>query len=497
MIKRKLTALSVNNSQILNKFFIVLSFSFIIIIFYIKYTLYLKGHVTSDIAYYTNMLWNTNLYDKFLYSDYIYQLHPYKLKTFFYDHFTPTYILLVPIYKLFPSPVTLLVIKSILPVLTAFLLIKCFNVYIPNNDDKVKNFAHLLAITYLFHPINILATIDTIYGFHFECLIPFFVVLTMYFFIKKSLVLYIISYTLLLGIRESIPINGLLFCIILMFYYRYSINNNANRFLKHSILFTLIISVLYILAGLIIIPFLLVGKIGTASSGIVKDILLLKFFDNIWLILQWKELLLFIPSFLAPELIMLSVPELLTLITQRTWYGTVVPTYGPYDWHSFYILAIFIIAFVVGLRRLINTDIAFLKDKFFKKGVFGIVLFCLLVSIIVGVIKLTREIEHTMSIPYLHNKNSISDIAKHIPLDASLKTTADLIVYFTNRPHLTWQLEHAKYVLINAALLSKELNPYLYDYDRQLIGAIASLEKQNTVSLVYKTTDGLFLFKFN
>ncbi len=497
MKKDKFIVFFTNRSQNLNNIFFISSFVFIIIIFYIKYTLYLKGYVTSDIAYYANMLWNTNFYDKFLYSDYIYQLHPYKLKTFFYDHFTPTYTLLVPLYKLLPSPVTLLVIKTILPVLTAFLLIKCFNIYITNNNHKINNIAPLFAITYLYHPINVLATIDTIYGFHFECLIPFFVVITMYFFIKKSLISYIISYTLLLGIRESIPINGLLFCVILILYYRYNTNQDNNKFLQHSIVFTLIISVLYILAGLIIVPFLLVGKVGTASSGMVKDILLLKFFNNIELILQWKVLLLLIPSFIATELIILSIPELLTLITQRTWYGAVVPTYGPYDWHSFYILAVFSIAFIVGFYRLINIEREFLKYKILKQGVFILVFIGLLISITVGIFQLKEEIKHTISIPYLHNQVSISDIAKHIPVDASLKTTADLIVYFTKRPHLTWKLEHAKYVLINAALLTEKLKPYMYDYDKQLIAAVTSLEKQNAVSLVYKTNDGLFLFKLN
>ncbi|MBF0171350.1 MAG: DUF2079 domain-containing protein [Nitrospinae bacterium] len=497
MINTEKDIISITNKPFdLYKVFIVLSFIFIVIVFYIKYTLYIKGYVTSDIAYYANMLWNTNFYNKLLYSDYIYQLHPYKLKTFFYDHFTPTYILLVPLYKLFPSPITLLVIKTVLPVFTAFLIINCFfYTYNNTNNNNIKWIASLFAIAYLYHPINILATIDTIYGFHFECLIPFFVILTMYFFIQKRFIPYIISYILLLGIRESIPINGILFSIILILYYRYNTDYNNTIFLRRSIWATSIVSMLYILAGLIIVPLLLVGKVGTASSGVVGDILLLKFLQNIELLFQWKTLLLFIPSFLAPEIAILSVPELLTLITKRTWYGAVVPTYGPYDWHSFYILAVFAVAFIVGFQRLEKIQRDFLKNDSMKKSIFYMVLFALLTSIFIGGLKLKDVIKRTITAPYLHNQNSVAEVSKHIPLEASLKTTADLIVYFTNRPHLTWQLEHAEYILINGALLSEKLNPYLYDYDKQLITTIDSLENQKVVSLIYKTADGLFLLK--
>ncbi len=106
-----------------------------------RYNLYIKSLLTSDIAIDCNMLWNTNFTDQILYTDIFY--FRYGFKTFLNEHFHLTFLLLVPIYHLFPSPLTLIVIQTLMPGLTSIFIYKfCIRVFNKKENSQPSTVSH-------------------------------------------------------------------------------------------------------------------------------------------------------------------------------------------------------------------------------------------------------------------------------------------------------------------------------------------------------------------
>jgi uncharacterized membrane protein len=124
-------------------------------------------------------LWNTNFVNKFLYHGGMYYYFGYK--SFLNFHFAPILFLLVPIYRVFPSPFTLSVIQIISVALTGY-LVYYFGFLVLHN----KNLALFIALVFLFNPMTFQATLDIPNFFHPDSLIPFFMFLVAISLISKK-----------------------------------------------------------------------------------------------------------------------------------------------------------------------------------------------------------------------------------------------------------------------------------------------------------------------
>ncbi len=100
MSAKSTNILNKNKSLLFNIFSLGTSIFWITIIFQIKLQMFRAMALTSDLAYYSNMLFNTG-HGKFLYSDF--GFYHYGYTTFLCDHCSPSLGLLVPFYKIFPS----------------------------------------------------------------------------------------------------------------------------------------------------------------------------------------------------------------------------------------------------------------------------------------------------------------------------------------------------------------------------------------------------------
>jgi len=399
-------------------------FIFSISMLYIKITLYEKGYVTSDCAYYANLFWNTAKGD-FFYSDFVSER--YGGTNYLDDHFSPTLIIVSIIYKIFKTPKSLVVIQSITPSITAMFLFLC----IRKNKTLSNLILIIFIISYLFFEMNITATVDSIYGFHHDCIIPVFVVISYYAYLEKNFLIFLLSIFFLCGLKEDLPIILLFLSLIHIV---------ASKILKKwavkkFIYGILIISLFFIFSGIVVYPYFFRGEFGTFHSGVFFDLKNLSFqdFDQ-----RWIKLFCFSSSIFAPDILILGVP-LLAIFS--------IKSISPGDWHSFVLIILTVIAAFEGYRRtktLRKPSLVSLRQVFFLATMLFLVF-----SIQKGGEYIVNEIMYVRSLPYLGEYENLDKISGKIPENAILKTTADLQVRFANRKHLTWDIEKAEYLVAN------------------------------------------------
>lgn len=443
----------------------------------IKYDVYIKSLLTSDMALACNILWNTNFWDQWLYTDMLYFEHGYRSLLNF--HFSPTFLLLVPIYHLFPSPVTLLVIQTMMPGITSALIYRLgVSVFNSKGSSQKRAFFHtewltdhrllscMISVAYLFHPFIRMATVGGVYGFQPDCMIPPLIISVVISLFEKKWWLYALLLSLLFGLKENMPLMGALLGLGLM----------AHKSYRKIGVVTLILSGSFLVVGVILLPYFtgLANKNVAIIARLSRETVL----NNIGVVKPWGILLAFLPSILAPEILTLVVPEMLMYT---------VAGIRPFDWHVYPAISIFAIACIVGLCRLLySTDLKpswFWESNWAKKIVFLMTFLLLLAIPVVGgyqsyfVLKGLTDIDQEVNFETLHK------IKDYVPLTGYLVTTSDLMVHFVNRPHLLspTQHAHADFMLANVRYNGIK---YRYGYDQRFIQELAGMVKKNAVDFV-------------
>ncbi len=195
------------NSSYLLFSFIILYIIFFSIICLLKYNNFLYNAL--DLSIINNVFYNT-LHGNGLYSSI--QGHSY-----LGDHFTPVIFLLLPLYALYQSPVTLLVLQTIFLALASLPLYKICQIILKN-----KILPLLISLLWLLSPLvhNI-----NLFEFHFLSILPLFFFSFLYFYLKikenphnkKLFVYFFIFLVLSLLIREDVSFIFMAFGIILIF----------------------------------------------------------------------------------------------------------------------------------------------------------------------------------------------------------------------------------------------------------------------------------------
>lgn len=116
-----------------------------------------------------------------------------------YNHFgihaEPTLLLLVPVYAIFPSVFTILIIQAIALGTATIPLHK----FVKETVDASS--ANILALAYLLYP----STILNVRNFYPITFLPLFVFLLLYAYKKQRMLLYSLSLLLALGLKETTP----------------------------------------------------------------------------------------------------------------------------------------------------------------------------------------------------------------------------------------------------------------------------------------------------
>ena len=151
--------------------------------------------------------WDLGLYSQAFYSTLHGHLFYTNLigKSYLAEHFSPFVFLILPLFYLYPSPYTLLVIQSV------FLSIAAIPLYYislhvfsgPGILEKLKNpefYAFIIAIAFLLSPLT---ESPVYFDFHIMVFLPFFYFMAIYFYIKKKFILNIIFLALIASLHSS------------------------------------------------------------------------------------------------------------------------------------------------------------------------------------------------------------------------------------------------------------------------------------------------------
>ncbi len=147
-----------------------------------------------DLGIFNQAIWTTSKLGKLFY--YTPELHLVETGTgvFFGVHFSPILFLLVPFYYFFPNPQSLLVMQSVIIGLTAV------PIYFIGKNLFNKRVGLILSILFLLNPI--VHGINS-YDFHVQIFLPFFIVLSFYFYLNKKWWYFLLSLVFILMVQEQ------------------------------------------------------------------------------------------------------------------------------------------------------------------------------------------------------------------------------------------------------------------------------------------------------
>lgn len=152
------------------------------------YKYYHLGYYDWDFAFFAQAMWNlchgschVSLFDI----------------NFFANHANLIALVLVPFYKIFPHPVTLLILKLISFSIASYML------YLIAEEKLGPRSALFILCLYWLCPANIYGLV---YEFDFENLAPAFIMLTFYYYTKERWIPFLVSSFFLIIIKENMPL---------------------------------------------------------------------------------------------------------------------------------------------------------------------------------------------------------------------------------------------------------------------------------------------------
>ena len=154
-----------------------------------------------DLAMYDTAVRNT-LEGKFLFAD---QLS----RNFFSEHFSPILLLMCPLYLVFNSPVTLLVVEALVVSVGLVCVYKIAKHY--HLSSVVSLFISLIFLNYTYLARGVM------FDFHPEMMVPTFILGCVYFMLKRKLWAYLVCLVFALSCKEDIPIYTLCLGIYALF----------------------------------------------------------------------------------------------------------------------------------------------------------------------------------------------------------------------------------------------------------------------------------------
>jgi len=174
------------------------------IVLAIKVAFYHRGIVISDLFLYANALVNTHLPDRLLY------IADYQLErgatTLVLDHFELSSVLLIPFFRLFETPLCLVVLQALVPAVLVGAI-----VVLARRLTGAARLGWAVAVFTLYNPMFIDAVIDSVYGFHHDAQYLIYAPLFLACFLLRRFAWAMLFLILFLGVKEDAAFFGMAF----------------------------------------------------------------------------------------------------------------------------------------------------------------------------------------------------------------------------------------------------------------------------------------------
>jgi uncharacterized membrane protein len=276
------------------------------IVLAIKVTFYRRGIVIGDLFLYANALVNTHLPDQLLY------IADYQLgrgaTSLVLDHFEPSSVLLIPFFRLFETPVCLVVLQALVPAVLA--------VAIAVLSQRLTGAALLgwaVAVFTLYNPLFIDAAIDSVYGFHHDAQYLIYAPLFLVCFLLKRFTLAMVFLILFLGVKEDAAFFGMAFGATLALF-DLPLGGTLRGFRLPGLIVA-VVSALYFVSAVLILPHLIASPNIYADAGFTQlhqgPTHILKTIWHNFFALKWHNLwLYFFYAFGSPAFVLAGLPDI-------------------------------------------------------------------------------------------------------------------------------------------------------------------------------------------
>jgi len=398
-----------------------------------------------DLGIFTQSLWTTvNTGHPFHYTI---ETNVNPSQNFFGTHFSPVLFLVVPVYAVFQSPMTLLAFQSLIIGLAALP-----TYWIGRDKLHSKAWGLVFATAFLLHPgVHSMNAFD----FHVQAFIPLFFLLTFYYLDNQKWLRGVAFAVLTLTTVEFAPVLILALAVYLFVKqaFRSSQLNRLAFLKKTSIPIALAISsILWFFMAFQVMytvnPLKSVGLPGNwdawgrSMSEVILNVLrnpvtalglMVNPIDKVYYALSALAPVLFMP-FLAPLEFFLAVPWLLAALLSQ------YPPYYQYYYQYFGLIAgQMSIAAIYGARNLLKPPKVNLNTRAIsgveKKLMLSVVLLSLVSALAISPLGLpsltTRRIEINSHVQMLH------DVLNLVPPNASVATQNDILPHLAQRESIS------------------------------------------------------------
>ena len=409
-----------------------------------------------DLGIYEQSIWSTVNAGKFFW--YTIELPINPSGCFFGIHFSPVLFLVLPIYKLFQSTATLLVLQSFVVSLGAVPLY-----LIGVHELKNRDYALFFSFLYLIYPPLIGLNL---FDFHTQAFLPVFFFSAFYFFVKRKFVPYFVFVILALSVVEFVPFL-VLFLGLYVFWVGWKEIKNSGKSFNYRLLFrgTMAVAVLtvvlavswYVAARMAIFyfnPSVLPNRnwvqlgdpvhnpLGLLWSAVTNPLLTLQLVSS-----SAGLKLIFLFGVLAP-VGFLSFLDLPSLLIGAPWFlAAFLSNYPPYFSVIGYQYVAFVIPFVFisavrGSRNLPNLKERFAFVRKFstsvgnrqKKVLAGFYVLILIYSCVLIYYPPHLSFLTTRMSPHSEQHlSALNEILGLVPADASIMTQNDILPHASQR----------------------------------------------------------------
>jgi uncharacterized membrane protein len=411
-----------------------------------------------DLGIFTQVLWNTINTEKPFH--YTLETHVNPSQNFFGTHFSPILLLVLPLYAIYQSPVTLLIFQSFIISLASLPLY-----WIAKNKLNSELWGLTFAAAFLLHPaLHGMNCFD----FHTQAFIPLFFLLTFHFLDTRQWLKGFICAVLTLSTVEFAP-------ILVIFLGLYFFVREISKFSKKNFVSTIksvIPSILLITSSIswFFLAFYIMYNInplkslglpgnwdnwGSSMPEVILNVIknpitalgtLANPIEKTYYFFSILAPTLFF-VFLAPSELMLAVPWLFAALLSE------YPPYYEFYFQYFGFIAgqIFISA-IYGIKNFVKPNKKSSKTLELERKLMVLIL---IVSIIlsltispIGLPVLTRRpVQITRHVKILHN------VLSYIPSNASVATQNDIFPHLSQRENifiLTWPLPlEVDYIIVD------------------------------------------------
>jgi len=275
------------------------------IVLAIKVAFYHRGIVIEDLFLYANALVNTHLPDQLLY------IADYQLErgatTLMLDHFEPSSVLLIPFFRLFETPLCLVVLQALVPAVLVGAI-----VVLARHLTGGTRLGWAVAVFTLYNPLFIDAAIDSVYGFHHDAQYLIYAPLFIACFLLRRFAWAMLFLILFLGVKEDAAFFGMAFGATLALF-DLPWGGTLSGFRLPGLIVAAV-SALYFVGAVLVLPHLIASPNIYADAGFSElhqgPTQILATIGHNFFARKWYNLVYFFYAFGSPAFVLAGLPDI-------------------------------------------------------------------------------------------------------------------------------------------------------------------------------------------